>query len=265
MQRNTSHQLQPLVSCLMVTQKGRFEDIQNATHCFIQQHLEPIELVIVHDSGSAFHERLIKLAKDHPEAKIRIHHEPKGHTLGWLRNRSIHHANSELVCQWDDDDFNHPQRLKTQYELLQKDNSDFCFMTDQLHLYTEQGFLFWDDWQRRQRPFDLIENTLLGKKKLIGKYLDISRGEDTAIIKQISANQYNVSRLSGMGWLYIYVFNGKNTWGFDHHSAISMHYRVKTEKLLDLEELLRSNLKQYDLPFDRIYMPHDKGKIEIVL
>ena len=111
----------------------------------------------------------------------------------------------------------------------------------------------------------MIENTVLGNKKLLGKYLDLPRGEDTAIIKHITANQQSVSRLSGMGWLYIYVFNGKNTWDFDHHSAISMHYRVKAAKLLDAEELLRSKLQEYDLPFDQLYMPHDNGRIELSL
>jgi len=252
----------PVISCLMITQQGRLTEVLQAVKCFVYQQVSPIELVIVHDSSETYHEELTEIARRFPAADINVYQEAEGHTLGWLRNRSLDHARADLVCQWDDDDFSHPARLKTQYELMQSEGTDFCFMTDQLHLFTEKGFLFWDDWSSRSKPLDMIENTVLGNKKLIGKYLDLARGEDTAIIKHISANQYKVSRLSGMGWLYIYVFNGKNTWGFDHHSAISMHYRLKSAELLDHENLLRSELKQYELPFDRLYMPHDDGKIE---
>ncbi|MDX2477812.1 MAG: glycosyltransferase family A protein [Gammaproteobacteria bacterium] len=246
----------------MVTQQGRLTETKQAINCFIRQNISPIELIVLHDSGDLYHTELQLLIEDYKDANIHIYQESAAHTLGWLRNRSVELSSAELICQWDDDDFSHPERLKAQYEMLQAEGTDFCFMTDQLHLFTKQRFLFWDDWSSRQPPFDLIESTVLAKKNLLGKYLDLTRGEDTAIIEHISANQHKVSRLSGMGWLYIYVFNGKNTWGFDHHSAISMRYHLKAAELLDHEDLLMSELKQYELPCTHLYMPHDKGKIE---
>ena len=263
MQINTSSSAAlPLISCLMVTQHGRLTEVKQAINCFIRQQLQPIELVIVHDSGASYHQTLLSLTDAYPDANIQVVQEPVGHTLGWLRNRSLELASADLICQWDDDDLSHPTRLKTQYDKMHEEGTDFCFMTDQLHLFTQQRLLFWDDWSSRQPPFDLIESTVLAKKNLLGKYLDLPRGEDTAIIVHISANQHKVSRLSGMGWLYIYVFNGKNTWGFEHHSAISMHYHLKAAELLDHEELLKTELKLYELPCTHLYMPHDKGKIE---
>ena len=255
----------PVISCLMVTQQGRLDETRHAIDCFCGQLLQPLELIIVHDSSDAYHQQLLKLTKSCETSGIRIFQEQAGHTLGWLRNRSLEHARAGLICQWDDDDFNHPARLKTQYEMMQEENSDFCFMTDQLHLFTEQGYMFWDDRSIRPAPFDLIENTMLGQRDLMGLYPELERGEDTVIIKHIFKHQYKVSRLAGKGWLYTYVFNGKNTWDFDHHSAISFHQRFNTAELLTHEERLLSELKKYAFPFDHVIMPHDEGKIDFSL
>ena len=111
-------------------------------------------------------------------------------------------------------------------------------------------------------PFDLIENTVLGKRALAGKYAALPRGEDTAIIEHIAYHQHSVSRLSGKGWLYTYVFNGSNTWDFRHHSEISLLCRKTTAELLPHTDTLTAELEKYEFPFDHIFMPHDGGKIE---
>jgi len=266
MQINTSSPATPpLISCLMVTQQGRITLAKQAIKCFLRQQLQPIELVIVHDSDSSYHETLLSLIVNYPDADIHVVQQPAGHTLGWLRNRSLEYASADLFCQWDDDDFNHPARLKTQYDLMREEDNDFCFMTDQLHLFTEQRFLFWDDWSKRKLPYDLIENTVLGKRVLAGEYDDLPRGEDTALIEHIAHHQYGVSRLSGMGWLYTYVFNGSNTWDFKHHSEISLLCRKNTAELLPQTDTLKAELEQYEFPFDHIFMPHDGGKLEFEL
>lgn len=255
----------PVISCLMVTQQGRYDEIRQAINCFFHQQLDSIELVIVHDSGASFHGELQRLTGNYTGANIHIFQEPDGHTLGWLRNRTIAHAKADLVCQWDDDDFNHPGRLLTQYNLMLKEETDFCFMTDQLHLFTEQGFLFWDSWQSREEPYDLIENTMLGKRGLLCDYPHLSTGEDTAIIEYIFAKQHKVSRLRNMGWLYTYVYNGKNAWDFEHHSTISLHRRFNSTELLAQKATLEEELRKYEFPFDEIYMPHDRGRIKFTL
>ncbi|MCK5359284.1 MAG: glycosyltransferase family 2 protein [Gammaproteobacteria bacterium] len=264
MQRNINPNDIPIISCLMVTQHGRLSETQQAIKCFIYQDINPIELVIVHDSGSSYHKKLLSLIEGYQGACIHIYQKSAGHTLGWLRNRSIEHARATLICQWDDDDYNHPDRLKTQYNLMQEEDTEFCFMTDQLHLFTEQGFLFWDDRSYRQPPYDLIENTMLGRKNLIGVYPELDRGEDTAIIEHISKQHFKISRLSAMGWLYTYVFNGKNTWDFKHHSEISLHQRLTTAKLFAQKKVLETELKRYAFPFDHLHMPHEKGKLEFI-
>lgn len=264
MQRNTKPpDTPPLISCLMVTQQGRLDDTRQAIDCFSCQQLNPLELVIVHDSGATFHDELLQLIEGFTGTNIKVFQQPHGHTLGWLRNQSLEHAEAELVCQWDDDDLNHPARLMKQHELMQQEESDFCFMTDQLHLFTEQGFLFWDDWCSQVSPNDLIENTMLGKRTLMGDYPDQARGEDTTMIEQIFNNHHKISRLSGMGWLYTYIFNGKNAWDFQHHSEVSFHNRLKTDDLLARKDMLEKKLKEYGYSFDQLCMPHDRGKIEL--
>lgn len=267
MQRNTSSLSHPfptpLISCLMVTQPGRLDETRQAIRCFSQQLIDPIELNIVHDGNDQYDNELRCLLEEYTDVSINIHQQPGGHSLGWLRNRSLELANANLVCQWDDDDYNHPERLIRQYELMRQEGTDFCFMTDQLHLFTEQRFLFWDDRSSRQAPYDLIENTMLGKRSLISTYPDLARGEDTAILEHLFLEQHKISRLRDRGWLYTYVFNGKNTWDFKHHSKISLNERLGKDELLTREETLRLELKKYTFPFNSLYLPHNEGMIEI--
>jgi glycosyltransferase involved in cell wall biosynthesis len=249
----------------MVTQRGRLDEASLSIRCFIRQQLAPIELIIVHSGGNDHHLALTELVNSYNRSNIHIFQAPENNTLGGLRNLSLQHANAELICIWDADDYNHPARLKTQYELMREEGTDFCFMTDQLHLFTKNGFLFWNSRHSLQPPQDLIENTMLGRKKLMGRYPELERGEDTAIVEYIFKHEYSITRLTDMGWLYIYVFNNKNTWGFEHHSAIAQQQRLGMNDLLVREEILRKELLKYELQFDFVSMPHENGRIEILL
>ncbi len=254
-----------MISCLTVTQEGKLDELRVAVRCFDCQTLDERELVIVHDGGSDFDSDIRELAALHPVSQIKIERVSPGLTLGALRNLSVHFASYELVCQWDDDDLYHPRRLEVQYEELRREDADFCFMTDQLHYFKASGEMYWDDWTVETYPMNLIQGTLMGKKGRLGAYDDLARGEDTSVVVELAKSGCRVAQLVGHGYLYIYVFNGKNAWDYEHHAAISAWKRLPLGRLVEDEAVLRAHLGEYRVPGKIVRMPHEEGSIFIQL
>lgn len=249
------------VSCLMITRPGRLDLVRESMACFAYQTHGSRELVIVHDGGPGFHAELAALTGEWPATDIRVCTEAAGHTLGWLRNRSLELARHDLVCQWDDDDLYHPQRLEMQYRQMHEQGADFCFLTDQLHLFVAKGFLFWDDWSVETWPGNLIQGTLLGRKALLSRYPDQARGEDTEVTLRIVRDGHRIATLPGMGWLYIYRYTGDNAWEFEHHAAISRWKRRGEKRLLEQADTLNRELRRYQLADRSLVMPHENGRL----
>ena len=252
-----------MVSCLMVTQDGREQTCAESIAGFSRQSCPDKELVIVHDGTNRFHSDISNIVDRYRDCEIRMYQQRPGLSLGVLRNISIQHARHPLVCQWDDDDYYHPERLARQLACLRESGSDFCFLTDQLHLFTQQRYLFWDDWSVENYPGNLIQGTIFGKKALIGEYPDVRIGEDTEITFRLINAGYKIAQLAEFGWLYIYTYNGDNAWDLEHHKAISQWKRLKHDRLKAKLDLLERELPRFELPFDSLLLPHERGVFEI--
>ena len=201
----------PLISCLMVTQPGREPLIRKAIACFRRQTYEHRELIIVHDACSdtdAFGQFLQE------EAAARIVRSEPGRTLGELRNLAIEHANGELVCQWDDDDQYHPDRLLRQWEAMCESQADACFLASQLHYFVRSRDLYARDSGRRG-----IEGTVMHRRRLPVRYPAMGKEEDTVFMRNL-ASHGNTTVLSGAPWLYLRVYHGSNTWDEKHHRGM---------------------------------------------
>ncbi len=249
----------------MVTRGGRNELIRSSMRCFASQTTGQRELVIVHDSGDVLQQTLETMAGEIPDADIRIIAEEPGQTLGALRNRSVSLARYPLVCQWDDDDLYHPQRLARQLSRLESTQSDFCFLTDQLHLFLDEKLLFWDDWSVETWPGNCIQGTLLGRRERMPDYPELARGEDTGLLQRIHAEGYDIATLSGEGWLYTYVYHGDNAWDLDHHKAISSWKRLGADALRERLPILEQRLREYSGMPDSVVLLHERGRFEIRL
>jgi glycosyltransferase involved in cell wall biosynthesis len=219
------------------------------------------ELVIVHDGDAAFDARLKALATSHDAAAISVYRQPRTLTLGELRNASVDVARGEIVCQWDDDDRYHPRRLELQFAAMRVENSEFCFLTDQLHLFAADRTMYWDDWNLEVYPLNLVQGTLLGSKAALGRYRPLARGEDTPLILDLLRRGRRITRLREHGYLYVYVFDGQNVWDYDHHAAISAWKRFRGARLLALEPTLRARLAEYHPPIGRVVMPYEGGEL----
>lgn len=244
----------------MVTQAGREALIMQSIRCFVEQSFSEKELVIVHDEDENFHHFLEEFSAQFSRVRIRVFRELEGQSLGCLRNQSIEAAHFDYICQWDDDDLYHPDRLKLQFEYLQREQADFCFLGDQLHLFSQSNIMFWDDWSTVGFPGNLIQGSLLGKKSKIGRYPDLQRGEDTPLLFRLVDEHHKLSILRGKAWLYIYVFHGKNAWDEDHHKKISKFNRLNHHELADRIDEVLFRLLEYTVEIPCIELPHEKGK-----
>ena len=212
------------ISCLMVT-KDRFDLMRRSIDLFCRQVWDNKELIILSDGPSSVQEAIRKHVDGLGRTDIRCQFLSSPTNLGRLRNISVKLATGEFLCQWDDDDLNHPLRLKEQVESMMAASAQVSFMYDQLHYMADTGELFWTDWshQRGELADNGVPGTLLCRRDVGIHYPesgpDATRGEDGTL--QIDLHRRcRVSGLRDKGYLYTYVYHGRNTWERSHHELI---------------------------------------------
>jgi glycosyltransferase involved in cell wall biosynthesis len=252
----------PMISCLMVTQPARLTLARLAIGDFAAQTHAPRELIVVHDGDATCDAALSHLAQTSP-APVRVLRQPAGRTLGALRNAAVDAAVGDFVCQWDDDDRHHRERLTLQVQSLTAANAPFGFLCDQLHWFAASGEMFWDDWNREAYPFNVVQGTLLARRERMPRYADRVRGEDTALLLEILRRGEPIARLRDAGWCYVYVYHGRNVFAAEHHLAISRAKGLRLAALLQREGSLRRRLAEYEPGFGIVRLPHEAGCLEI--
>jgi len=207
---------QPKISCLMVT-LDRIKLLKRSVQCFCSQTYPQKELVIVTDGTEDYRQQIVEFVAglNHPAIKL-VPIEGK-HKLGALRNITMNQASGEILCQWDDDDLCHPQRLELQLRCLQYIDASACFMADYLHYFVERKELVWCSSAHAGG----FPGTIMFKAGLGLSYPETGpqseKGEDHLFQREL-AKRYKIALLRKCGYLYVYSFHGRNTWDLNHHS-----------------------------------------------
>jgi glycosyltransferase involved in cell wall biosynthesis len=244
--------MNPLISCLMVT-RDRPALVERAIASYCRQGYEPRELVIIAEGDEAARAQLFGQVQGLGRADIRVlfvDGEPR--PLGALRNLSLDAAAGELVCQWDDDDYSHPERLAVQAAALLRAGAQASFLSDHLQLFEADRTLHWIDWRSHGRDGmgAIHPGTLLMRKDPRFRYPergDYARmGEDSVLLAALY-QQSKVTILSGMGYLYLYAYHGRNTFSEQHHRRIALE-SLSLADLRQREADLRQALGSYPLP-----------------
>jgi glycosyltransferase involved in cell wall biosynthesis len=239
----------PMISCLCVTRNDRMALLKQAIGDFARQIFEPRELVIVHDGGPARQSEIEDLSRTFMPVMIRAICQPRGQSLGTLRNAALDAARGDWVCQWDDDDRYHPRRLTLQWDHLTEKSAAAGFLVDQLHWFTRTDELFWDDWDVEPFPMNVIQGTMLAHRSFMPRYADMPRGEDTALtvamLRAAAERGGRIARLRDVGWCYIYRQHGANVWDEQHHRAISYLKHIRASRLLPLIPVLQQRLAEF--------------------
>jgi glycosyltransferase involved in cell wall biosynthesis len=187
-------------------------------------------------------------------ANVKIIGFPEGSmSLGALRNVAVGEATGEILCQWDDDDLYHPDRLLMQVSYMLERGCSACFLSDQLQLFTGVQKLYWCDWsQPRSQPSwpPVIPNTLLCERSAAVRYPELgecaNRSEDLFFAVHL-CRRVRVAVYSGVGFLYIYVSHGSNTWNDNHHRKIVATVGLDAAELLRRRSVLERELRRYAL------------------
>jgi glycosyltransferase involved in cell wall biosynthesis len=186
----------PKVSGLCVTRCAPY--LQRALDCWERQtHLER-ELIIVHDRDP----QALQGFRLPSDARVCVISPPR--TLGELRNFSIAESRGDYLCQWDDDDWYHPQRIAVQLATAERATSQACALRRWVTFDMTKGKAYLSNprcW----------EGSLLWHRDVTGAgYPAVARGEDTPFADRIRPE------LLDRPDLYIYVYHGGNTWTREH-------------------------------------------------
>ena len=168
-------------------------------------------------------------------ANVRFIQEPRPDmTLGALRNLAMAQASGDVVCQWDDDDCYHPDRIRAQLAHMLEDGSRACFLTDQLHYREDDGTVRWVDWTLGGADVRgrLIPGTLMMFRDDRFRYPEAGeearRGEDSVLLNAL-CDAVEVSAAKDLGHLYLYTYHGRNTFSRDHHYRMAAFGRSSSD------------------------------------
>lgn len=213
----------PTVSCLMVS-RNRLALVKRSVESYLWQTHPHRELVVVRDprAPSREIEEYIESLSRPDVVLVRPRGQP---TLSALRNASLEAASGDVVCQWDDDDLGHPDRLRVQLTAMIEEGSSAVFLQDDLHHFIETGEVYWVSYREGLVP--CLPGTALLRRSAVRPYLDAAafsdRSEDTLSLARL---QCPVTLVGGLPHLYVYSFHDNNTWDEAHRRGFANRFAV---------------------------------------
>lgn len=201
-----------LISCICVTRNNVLL-LERSIDCFLKQTYNYKELVVLIEDNDYVTIEFMKKFVNIESIKTLIVKKDENIKLGSLRNKAIRHASGEYICQWDDDDWYHDQRLEVQLNLLTKFKKEGIILGRWLIVNSISKKVYISHNR-------LWEGSILCKKDLLlDKYENLSQGEDTTVIKSLYDNNYLLIDVEHP-YLYIYNYHGKNTCSEEHWKQI---------------------------------------------
>jgi glycosyltransferase involved in cell wall biosynthesis len=208
------------VSCVMLT-FNRYEHFERSFGCYCNQTYPNKELVIVCQGDEDYKAIIRNRVAESGRTDIRTVFVPPGTPLGTLRNVSIEESSGDLVCQWDDDDLNHPDRIATQLAALHAFGAQASYLLDHLHLFVDTKRIFWCDWVRSRGDLGHA-GTMLAYRRSLPRYNPtLSFGEDSGLQRALFLQGARIALLRSIGYLYVYVYHGSNVFSRQHHQTLA--------------------------------------------
>lgn len=229
----------PLISCICITRAKPWL-LKRAIECYLAQTYPIKELFILYEDDDWKTKSFIQQNSFHNHIKVCETPVSEGLKLGGLRNKAIELCSGDFICQWDDDDWYHSNRLLHQYNAL---------LTHDCNASILDQWLVFDETKRAAYLSNkrMWEGSVLCRRSAIRetRYESIHIGEDTAVIDYLRSKNYVVS-MSQYAQLYIYVYHGGNTWHQNHWQKIFDHStRMREEDAVVIDRLLQNS---YSVP-----------------
>lgn len=206
---------EPLVSCLCIT-RGKPQKLRRAIRCFAAQRHPHRELIVVYEDDDPATESVVFESSSRLGdciKPVRVGAHPKL-TLGELRNIAVEAARGEYICQWDDDDWYHNERIVRQLLAIRNSARNACLLTN---------WLVFDELERKAyfSQFRLWEGSLFCRRDIVTpevRYPSAIKHEDT-VFTGLLVSRGHVFPLVDPS-LYIYTVHKTNTWQREHFERI---------------------------------------------
>jgi glycosyltransferase involved in cell wall biosynthesis len=234
------------VSCLMVTLPipERLAFAKRSIDDFCRQTLPNKILVLVLSGGVESVQRAIR---DYAEARgrydIRIFTLPGELNLGELRNFTFEAAAGDILCQWDDDDLYHPQRLERQLSVLLEGNFEAVYLQEVMQYFPAANIVYWTNWRGTELAGH--PGTLMVRREVPVHYPtqggNARLGEDGEVAR-VLIGRGRVGYLAALPHLYIYVSHGANSWPGGHHRMLADKLSISRALLRRREAEIRAGL-----------------------
>jgi len=253
----------PTIDCLMVTRPvpERFSFAKRSIEDYCQQAYPKKRLILVLDRGEeaarqAIYDHVASLGRE----DIQIVEPASKLNLGELRNFSMVTATADFVCQWDDDDRFHPQRLQVQASFLQDTGLEAVYLQDLMQYFPSAQAMYWTNW--RATPAGGHPGTLMARRSDALRYPtegETARlGEDLALSMALQARG-RVGYLSEMANIFVYVSHGANSWNEAHHTMLSKELSISKGLLIRREASLREGMAPYGFPAGTVTVYGNNG------
>lgn len=233
----------PTITCVTVTQ-GRVELLKKAIRCYTHQSFINKNMVIVSQGTQEDNRRIRDHLRDLNRADISFYEAPSDLSLGAMRNLSCEIATGDIICQWDDDDLYHPDRMMLQYNVLRSDSNRVASLyCDFLKYFMTTGEVYWCDWSGEPLPTHrFLCGSVMFYKSMFGMYSTFYPQEGSQ--SRVEEDLHILDKLQSKGqlgpvwagWHYIYVYHGGNVYDIEHHRLTLDTTWGK--KILSVEQLL---------------------------
>ncbi len=106
----------PEISVLMSVYNGE-KYLKACIDSILDQTFKDFEFIIINDAST---DQTSKIIQFYTDSRIVIINNDKNLKLGAALNRGVKKARGKYIARMDADDISHPERLKTQYEFMEK-------------------------------------------------------------------------------------------------------------------------------------------------
>jgi glycosyltransferase involved in cell wall biosynthesis len=252
-----------LVSCLMVTKPRteRFSFLKDSISAFLRQTYRPCELVMVLDEAEEEATRALEAyVASLGQPNIRLLASPGPMSLGALRNRSVEASRGQILCQWDDDDMHHPDRVKRQFDAMTAAGKQACYLQDLFQFVTESRKLYWTNWLRA--PVPAHPGTLMCTRAAMLSYPETGplsqRGEDRDVLERLDAAGL-VCVLDASPHLFVYRMHSSNLSPQSHLQMLVESLSVSAAFLSRRKAALMDDLAVFDFGAGEVFVSGSNG------
>ena len=239
----------------------RLEGLKRSLACYTGQTHARRELVLVLNGGDADAAAAVEAhVASFGRGDIRVLAPGGTLTLGALRNLSLGAARGEVVCQWDDDDLHHPERLRRQLAALAESGAEGVCPQEVMQFFPAERGLYCHNWRATEAT--AFPGALMAWTRAPIEYPETGEaarlGEDLEVVRQLRRRD-GLGVLAGAPHLYVYVSHGGNSWNADHHRMLATSLGLSRGLLRRREAALRDGLSAFDFGPDAVTVQGANG------